>query len=81
MAFLGLDIAGAAELFGRSERSVFYWVNLDGDGPPDHIALAMTAMVNGEMPATRRSVAAFLERCGKTRRDGDRYKHKNGDRT
>lgn len=71
-ASLELTVPKAMVLFGRSERTVRYWLAPGGEGPPDHAALALQAMMAGVLARHPSAVRAFIKRC-RTRRDGGRY--------
>ena len=73
---LGLDAPRAAFLFGRHERTVWRWLDDDGEGPPEHVALALTGLMDGWLNRHPNSVRAFVKRC-MSRRDGDRYEREN----
>jgi hypothetical protein len=67
---LDIDVAKAMSVFGRAERTIYYWLDPSRDGPPDHIALAVSEMLAGTLEQNK--VKAFIKEC-RSRRDGDRY--------
>lgn len=67
---LDMDVAKAMSVFGRAERTVYYWLDPRGDGPPDHIALAVSELLAGNLEPG--NVKGFIRGC-QSRRDGDRY--------
>jgi hypothetical protein len=70
---LDLTVQKAAVLFGRSVRCVFYWLDDERDGPPEHVALALTELMEGRLSKHPSAVRAFIRKAY-TRRDGDRYR-------
>jgi hypothetical protein len=71
-AALDLDIERAQVLFGRSERTVFYWLE---EGPPPHIEFALRQMIDGRLPVDARTIRSVVTRC-RSRRDGSRYRRR-----
>lgn len=75
-AAIGLTRAEAAKAFNRDLRTVDRWLDRCGDGPPDHIALALTEIREGRLDIKNwQAVRSFVGRCY-SRRDGDRYERR-----
>lgn len=74
LALLRYDVPKACKVFGRSKSTVYGWLDQAGDGPPDHVALAVSELVAGRLAEA--DAASFIKKC-RTRRDGDRYERKS----
>lgn len=75
MALAALDLEHdphrVARIFDHHVRSVFRW---KADGAPPHIALALDELLAGRIP--ERGVKYLLRRIGRSRDDGNRYRHR-----
>lgn len=64
-----------ADLFGVTDRTVYRW---KVSGPPPHVAIVMDRLVNRRrrvLPKNlKRTVERMLNRIGRSRRDGNRYR-------
>jgi hypothetical protein len=65
------EIDAVAKMFGRSRRAVHYWLSPTGDGPPEHVALAVHAMLEGTIEQSH--LKRYVNKA-RTRRDGGRYR-------